>query len=93
MTPSVETTDPDGVDFGWVMQVTFVLTITLGSVVVALLSLGATLPDWEARALFALRVGAVVWFLTAIGAYVYARRYRTGGATGDDGERDGDATG
>jgi membrane protein YdbS with pleckstrin-like domain len=85
VTPSVETTDPDGVDFGWVMQVTFVLTITLGSVVVALLSLGTSLPDWQSRAAFAVRVGAVVWLLTAIGAYIYARRYRNSerGESGD----------
>jgi len=91
VTPSVETTDPDGVDFGWVMQVTFVVTITLGSVVVAALSLGVSLPTWGERALFAVRVGAVIWLLTAVGAYVYARRYRTGGTTVDsDGEREGE---
>lgn len=76
VTPSVETTDPDGVDFGWVMQITFVVTITAGSVLVAVLSLGARLPDWGSRALFALRVGALIWFLTALGTYAYARRYR-----------------
>jgi membrane protein YdbS with pleckstrin-like domain len=76
VTPSVETTDPDGVDFGWVMQVTFVLTITFGSVVVAVLSLGTSLPSWQSRVVFAVRVGAVVWLLTAVGTYLYARRYR-----------------
>jgi hypothetical protein len=76
MTPSVETTDPDGVDFGWVMQVTFVATIVVGAPLVAILSLWVTLPDWTARALFAVRVGAVVWFVTAVLAYVYARWYR-----------------
>jgi uroporphyrinogen-III synthase len=30
VSPSVERTDPEGVDFGWVMQVTFVATIVGG---------------------------------------------------------------
>jgi len=70
----VERTDPDGVDFGWVMQVTFVTTIVAGAPLVAALSTATTLPTWGARAAFAVRVGAAVWFLTAIAAYVYARR-------------------
>jgi uncharacterized membrane protein (DUF485 family) len=74
----VERTDPDGVDFDWVMQVTFVVTIVVGAPLVATLSTTTTLPTWEARATFAIRIGAVVWFLTAILVYVYARR-----ATGD----------
>jgi len=69
-------TDPDGVDFGWVMQVTFVLTIVVGAPVVAVFSLGASLPSWGERVLFAVRVGAVVWLVTAVAVYAYARRYR-----------------
>ena len=89
--PEVETTDPDGVDFGWVMQVTFVVTIAVGAPLVAALSLGVRLPDWGARAAFAVRVGAVVWFLTAIAVYIYARRYREPAEGVDDGGSDGDA--
>ncbi|GGN89072.1 MULTISPECIES: DUF5822 domain-containing protein [Haloarcula] len=74
--PAVEQTDPDGVDFGWVMQVTFVTTILVGSPIVVLASFGTALPTWTSRALFAVRVGAVVWFLTAIGVYLYARYRR-----------------
>lgn len=70
----VETTDPDGVDHAWVMQTTFVVTVAVGAPLVALLSLGADLPNWTARATFALRVGALVWFGTAVVVYVYARR-------------------
>jgi len=70
----VETTDPEGVDYGWVMQTTFVLTIVVGAPLVAVLSTGADLPTWSARATFALRVGAVVWILTAVGVFLYARR-------------------
>jgi hypothetical protein len=70
----VEWTDPDGVDFGWVMQVTFVATIVVGAPLVALLSTTTTLPTWGARAAFAVRVGAFVWFVTALLAYAYARR-------------------
>jgi len=70
----VATTDPDGVDYGWVMQTTFVATIVVGAPLVAALSAGATLPTWTDRALFAVRVGAAVWFVTALLAYLYARR-------------------
>ena len=70
----VERSDPEGVDYGWVMQVTFVVTIVAGSPVVAALSTTTTLPTWGARVSFAVRVGAVVWFLTAVAVYLYARR-------------------
>jgi uncharacterized membrane protein len=70
----VETTDPDGIDFGWVMQTTFVVTVVAGAPLVAVLSLVVELATWEARATFALRVGALVWFVTAIGVFLYARR-------------------
>jgi len=56
--PAAETTDPDGVDFGWVMQTTFVATILTGSPLVVVASFWATLPTWTERALFAVRVGA-----------------------------------
>ena len=89
----VERSDPDGVDFGWVMQTTFVVTILVGSPVVAALSTTTTLPTWGARASFAVRIGAVVWFLTAVVVYLYARRTGAGdgGATGA-GARDGSTT-
>ena len=74
--PAVEQTNPDGVDFGWVMQVTFVTTILVGSPVVVVLSALATLPTWASRAMFAVRVGAVVWFCTAVAVYLYARYRR-----------------
>ena len=82
----VETSDPDGIDYGWVMQTTFVLTIVVGAPVVAALSVRTTLPTWGARVEFAIRVGAVVWFLVAIGVYLYARRVDAG-----DGGEDPDA--
>lgn len=72
----VEVTDPDGIDFGWVMQTTFVLTIIIGAPTVALLSTMVTLPTWGDRAGFAVRVGAVVWILTALSVYSYARHAR-----------------
>jgi len=89
VTPEVERTDPDGVDFGWVMQVTFVLTIVVGAPLVAALSLGTRLPDWGARAAFAVRVGAAVWFVTAVATYAYARRYREQAKSADG---DGDTS-
>ena len=81
MPKHVATTDPDGVDFGWVMQVTFVTTIVVGAPLVALLSMQVALPDWGAMVSFAVRVGAVVWILTGVSVYLYARRQE---ATGDD---------
>lgn len=74
MPEPVEVTDPEGVDYGWVMQVTFVSTIVAGSPIVALLSTQATLPTWNARVEFAIRVGAVVWVLTALVVFAYAKR-------------------
>lgn len=82
----VETSDPDGVDYGWVMQTTFVLTIVVGAPLVAVLSARTALPTWGARVEFAIRVGAVVWFIVAIGVYLYARRIDAG-----DGGEDPDA--
>ena len=76
----VERSDPEGVDYGWVMQVTFVVTISVGAPIVAALSTLVTLPTWGARVAFAVRVGAVIWFLTAVAVYVYARRTRVEGA-------------
>jgi hydrogenase/urease accessory protein HupE len=66
--------DVSGSDYAWVMRTTFVLTIVVGAPVVALLSLGATLPSWESRATFAVEVGAAVWFITAVAVFLYDRR-------------------
>jgi ABC-type nickel/cobalt efflux system permease component RcnA len=71
---AVEEVDPEGVDYGWVMQVTFVVTILVGAPVVAVLSIWTTLPTWGARAVFAVRVGAVVWVLVAVVVFLFARR-------------------
>ncbi|MFB6112338.1 MAG: DUF5822 domain-containing protein [Halobacteriaceae archaeon] len=76
--PDVTRTDPDGIDYGWVMQVTFIATIVVGAPAVAVLSLFAgELSSWTARAGFAVRVGATVWVVTAILTYSYARLVRT----------------
>ena len=80
----VERSDPDGVDYGWVMQVTFVTTIVVGAPVVAALSTLVSLPTWGARISFAVRVGAVVWFLTAVAVFLYARRTDVADATTAD---------
>ncbi|PSQ16732.1 peptidoglycan-binding protein [Halobacteriales archaeon QS_8_69_26] len=73
-----ERTDPDGIDYGWVMQVTFVLTVVVGAPLVAVVSVGRPLPSWEARVTFAVRVGSLVWILTAVSVYAYARTCRDG---------------
>jgi len=74
MPTRVETTDPEGVDYGWVMQVTFVVTIVVGAPVVAVAAAFADLSSWGQRASFAIRVGAVVWLVTAVSVALYARR-------------------
>jgi hypothetical protein len=74
----VGSTDPEGVDYGRVMQITFVATIVVGAPLVALLSAGADLPSWEARAGFAVRVGAVVWLVTGVTVYAIERRQTDG---------------
>jgi hypothetical protein len=71
---SVERTDPDGVDYGRVMQITFVVTIVAGAPLVAALSLFVELGTWAQRASFAVRVGAIVWVLTAVAVYLRERR-------------------
>ena len=82
---SVEETDPEGVDYGRVMQLTFVVTIVAGAPLVAVLSVPADLPTWGDRAAFAVRVGAVVWLVTAVGVYLLERRHAA-----DDSGRDSD---
>jgi len=74
----VERTEVEGVDYGWVMQTTFVVTILVGAPVVAVLSTGVTLETWGARAAFAVRVGAPIWFLTAVAVAAYAKRTDAG---------------
>ena len=75
-------TDPDGVDVGWVLQVTFVATVVVGAPVVAGLAALTPLPTWEARVGFAVRVGAVVWLVVALGTYGYARWSAAGADVG-----------
>jgi hypothetical protein len=71
--PEVEHTDPDGIDYGWVMQVTFIAALAVGVPIVAVASLFVSLPTWPERALFAVRVGAPVWLLISLCVYGYAR--------------------
>lgn len=79
MPERVATTDPEGVDYGWVVQVTFVLAIATGAPVVAVLGLGADLPTWSARLSFAIRVGALVWLLVGVAVLAYAKFVRASG--------------
>ncbi|MFC6733170.1 MULTISPECIES: DUF5822 domain-containing protein [unclassified Haladaptatus] len=74
MPTRVETTEVDGIDYTWIMQVTFVLTILIGAPVVTVLSIPYSLPTWSARASFAIRIGAIIWICTALSVYTYARR-------------------
>ena len=65
------------------MQTTFVVTILVGAPVVAVASSFVTLDTWGARAVFAVRVGAPIWFLTAITVAIYARRTEAGDGGSD----------
>ncbi|MFW6000300.1 MAG: DUF5822 domain-containing protein [Halorubrum sp.] len=84
----VERAEYEGVDYAWVMQTTFVVTILVGAPAAALLSTLVTLETWGARAAFAVRVGAPIWFVTAVAVALYARRAegRDGEAATDDDE-------
>ena len=93
----VERAEYEGVDYAWVMQTTFVVTILVGAPAAALLSTLVTLESWGARAGFAVRVGAPIWFVTAVAVALYAKRAEAGdggAGTDDDGRRteDGDPT-
>ncbi|ELY79849.1 DUF5822 domain-containing protein [Natrinema pallidum] len=77
MPERVETTTPDGVDYGWVMQTTFVATILVGAPLVAVLSATTALPTWADRVEFAIRVGAPVWLVTSVIVFAYAKRNQT----------------
>jgi len=70
----VETHTPEGIDYGWVMQTTFVLSMVVGAPVVAMLSLTTSLPSWNARLEFVVRVGAIVWLGIALSVFGYAYR-------------------
>ena len=80
-------TESATVDYAWVMQVTFVTTIVVGAPVVAVASLFFSLPTWPDRAEFAIRVGALVWLVTALSVYTYAR---TNDITGEDSDEQAD---
>ncbi|MUW14784.1 hypothetical protein GJ633_08985 [Halorubrum sp. CBA1125] len=84
----VERAEFEGVDYAWVMQTTFVVTILVGAPVVAVLSAFVTLDSWGDRAAFAVRVGAPIWFVTAVAVAAYARRADAGdgGVAGADGD-------
>ena len=60
--------------FTSILVILFVLSILVGAPVVAVLSTFYALPTWPARVSFAVRVGAIVWFLTAVATFLYARR-------------------
>jgi hypothetical protein len=92
----VEQAEYEGVDYAWVMQTTFVVTILVGAPVVALLSTVVTLDSWGARAGFAVRVGAPIWFVTAVAVALYARRTEAGDGGSDEnaeGEADEEESG
>lgn len=65
------------VDYGWVMEVTFILTVLVGTPIVVVGSLWFDPSGWTGRIVYATTVGAAIWFATAVGVYVYARRRLT----------------
>ena len=67
-------TDDETVDFGWVMEMTFLLTVVLGAPLIAIGSLWFEIGGWTGRVVFATTVAAAVWFVTAVCVYFYARR-------------------
>lgn len=77
MPERVDISDPEGVDYTWVMQVTFVLSLAVGVPVIAGLSIFVSLPTWGDRAAFAVQVGAIVWLAIALLVFGYAKWIRT----------------
>ncbi|NHN40984.1 hypothetical protein G9C85_04945 [Halorubellus sp. JP-L1] len=63
----------EGVDTEHVMNLTFVLTLLFGVPTVVVLSLFVPLDGWGEIIGFVVRVGAAIWFLTAVGLYVRER--------------------
>jgi len=63
----------EGVDTEHVMNLTFVLTLFLGVPTVVVLSLFVPLDGWNEIISFVVRVGAAIWFLTAVTLYVRER--------------------
>ena len=86
MADPVAKTNPEGVDFGWVMQVTFVVTILVGAPLVAVLSTTVELTTWGARANFAIRAGAPIWLTTNVAAFLYAKYKREESGNEEDAE-------
>lgn len=68
------TTD-GGVDYRWVMETTFVLTVVVGAPAIALFSTLVPLEGWRSVLSFAIRVGAAVWLATTVGVFLYARSH------------------
>jgi hypothetical protein len=63
----------EGVDTEHVMNLTFVLTLFIGVPAVVVLSLFVPLEGWNEIIMFVVRVGAAIWFLTAVTLYVRER--------------------
>ena len=68
-----ESESVEGVDTEHVMNLTFVLTLFLGVPTVVVLSLFVPLDGWNEIISFVVRVGAAIWFLTAVTLYVRER--------------------
>lgn len=64
----------EGVDTEHVMNLTFVLTLLFGVPTVVVLSLFVPLDGWGEIISFVVRVGAGIWFVTAVALYVRERR-------------------
>lgn len=62
------------VDFGWILQMTFVVTVVAGVPLLALGSVFVSLPDWPSRAAYAGAGGGSLWLVTAVGLYLLELR-------------------
>lgn len=65
------------VDYQWVLEMTFIVTVVVGVPIIALTSLLVDLPTWTARVTYATSVAAAVWLLTAVVLFGYAWRVRS----------------
>lgn len=73
MPTKIEHYAPEGIDYGWILQITFILTILFGAPLIAVIGIYVDLPTWTDRVEFAVRVGAVIWFVVALGVFAFAK--------------------
>lgn len=61
------------IDFRRLFELTFIITVIVGTPLIALSALFVELPDFETRVVYATTIAAAVWLVTAVVLYARAR--------------------